>query len=170
MEAKITEYAQYFAAEVSLGGAAATEQSGYVRVSTGITNLQKEVWALSKVDIDTTALVATGNLQVWGLKLQTASQGLAADIDLTTNYVLFAAGQIKRQLTAVGFTYDQRILTYDLTEPILMLPQNLYVSLYTFGANPQPAASVVARFWYRAFTMKEQDYWDLVQLQNPIIS
>jgi hypothetical protein len=82
----------------------------------------------------------------------------------------FAALGGREQSTAVGITnLVEMPIVHDLSaNPILCLPQNLYLLLvWSTGAN-LGAVDFLARLWYRKVDLATQDYLDLLQLRLPL--
>lgn len=166
------KYAAYFntSAVESVAGTPA-----FTKIETGMSVYDKIGWLISRVEW--AVPIATFNLMLdnsdailGGLTMSNALTSLG---DYTDDRLYFSFKQAlgKYGTAASGFLYQQPVVSDFSTFPeggILILPQPLYLGVQ--GVSLASAATVTARVWYKAVTLNQDDYTNLVQSRQLLIT
>jgi len=164
------EYGQFFYSKILVTGT--PETYDYQKVETGLTTLQKVAFEISQIEYNLpadflSAMPASSELNIaFGL----ASQPL-------NPYGFYQRSTILRRGLMIGQlgSYTGAWATAGeivLNERPLVVPQSMYVFAGCVYSSEDPLAAVELeielRFWYRTVELKDSEYWDLVQLLNPL--
>lgn len=160
-------------AYMTVPGAVAASGVALQQLVTGITNMQKVGWAVSRLEfyfnpqwmgeMTTPGDVISLGLTQSGSLTQNLGPGGMSMID----QVILACGA----MTALALPYDyhQQPVIHDFGQnERLVLPQTLFMSLEwdVTGALTVPGAGL--RVFYKEYELSEKDWYDLLQLRLPL--
>jgi hypothetical protein len=169
------EYAQFFLGTIVNPGTGAVE-TVYKKVETGLTTQNKIGWEITGMElyiVDPWDEVA--NLQ----NLNSVRMALAANQLYGMNPLspsMYVHRGWFRTLGALANTPPvvqinsmmvPNPFVWDFNEPILILPQSLYVGLEV-SSDATEEISFCFRVQYRNIELKEAEFYDLLQLYNPL--
>lgn len=140
---------------------------------TGLSNLQKVAWAVSRVEYSfrpgTHGLCSAASDHIYfGITQNSRDDQLLG----LTNPAMLDMVELRRIVsTAVGFESQETWpLIHDFgNSPRLLLPQNIYACLQWVTTTPATEAYyAVARVFYKEVELGPQDWYDLLQLRLPL--
>lgn len=163
-------FAQYAVLQISMPAGTPLVAPAPVQLMTGLTTLQKIAWSISKIEVDIPVAILNASTFV-RMNMSLRSTGMVG-IDVTfANAAMLWKKRIEHSLlSAVGFEYLSLPLVDNLSEPLLVLPQMLWGAMDLTNTADLLAFNAYFRIWYRNVELKDSDFWDLVQLQQPISS
>jgi hypothetical protein len=174
-------YAQFAYSHLSLGSLAGVSN----KIETGLTTLTKIAWEISAIEI-WTYWDQVLNLNTLGFRAGLSSQPLSVvghelgsrAIITAIDFLLeeFAKTQLGGGGDIIPLSIDKGVgrglaavsVHHKLVEPMLVVPQSLYVFGIPDQAITTPDLDIDVRVWYRNVELKDSEYWDLVQLLNPL--
>jgi len=144
------------------------------KLETGISVYDKIGWVIARVEIPLTKATydlfdGNGDILEMGL---TATNTITAFTD--TNPAIYVHRTLMRRdvgTPAVSFFVDTTIVQDFSTLPgggILVLPNPLYLA--TKGTGLSGASTVTVRVFFKAIDMNDQDYFNLVQARQLLVS
>jgi len=141
---------------------------------TGITNLQKIAWEVSRIEYSipyawlTAAIfgLADDYLVAGVTQSSSTSQGVSPDNPAMVDWQGLGANHV---VTAVGIQPILPMpLIHDFPSRRLLLPQNIFAFIKWDLAAAITTAEVQIRIWYRERELTAQDWYDLLQLRLPL--
>jgi len=169
----LDKYDQF--AVLSVPATVAASGTVSAQLVTGLSNMQKVAWAVTRIEYWFTGLNWTTKLTTHGNSMRAGWQqsyqtGGAANAELYT-YVLDDYQITKTQTpAAVGEALMDFPKIHDFSlNPRLFLPQNLWVYFsWAFAANAAATDGVHTRIWYKEIELGAADWYDLLQLRLPL--
>jgi hypothetical protein len=170
----LDRYRQYAILSGTLQSGAGAGMELVTQMVTGITNIQKIAWEVTRFEywLPTLALklmdVADEVIRVGITASSSILQGLNP-----TNAALYDMLSYVVVSTAAAATPIEGIVETPIVHdygdmPMLMLPQNLYMVTYfnsTAAAGPYTAW---CRLWYKEVELGPEDWYDLLQMRMPL--
>jgi len=148
--------------------------TNYARLETGLTNQQKEAWAIERIEyeypkIDYGTLLATNSKYIF-LALSNAlppSVYKPVSDPATLDYHLIQRFQTP---AALGDVMMDMPYVHDFSgNPRLFIPQNVYMNI---GHDCSAVLGVTMEFrmriWYKIVELSSADWYDLLQLRMPL--
>lgn len=171
----LDQYDQFATIKVFVTNAGAADEF-IAKLETGLTNRQTVGWKVSRLEFFLDPLLfvqmtAAGN-QIRASLTQVAdeSQGGTAD----NAYIVDQVTLFQPKTPAANNAYEMQrspfVIAYSDGHERLITPQNVYFHLY-FSENAAPAACYnYLRIWYKEVELTAEDWYDLLQLRNPLVS
>jgi hypothetical protein len=164
-------YPQY--AVLSVPGTAGVSGTNIQQLVTGLTNMQKVAWAVTRIEYDFPVAwlsqFGAGNKY---LELGVTQNGsVAATLGLKGQSVIDNIRWCRAETpAAIGEVTLELPFIHDFPpgNERLVLPQNIYAYLGWVSSANLTAANADIRVWYREVELTSQDWYDLLQLRLPL--
>lgn len=145
----------------------------FEKLDTGMSVYDKVGWVIARVEWNIANVFSKFNTSGDSLEMALTMTNNLAGLDDANPAIIFKRTLIRYDLgTAASGEIKDAILVNDLsTLPgggILTLPTPLYVGV--LGAGLSAAARVVCRIYFKAMSLTEQDYFNLVQARQLLIT
>jgi hypothetical protein len=156
-------------------GSVATSFQKAAQLITGISNLQKEAFVVSRLEYDlpvgwlTCIAAAAGKYISVGVS---ASDKLDQNLDLGNGALYdFVRVECPVAPAAMGGPFFHQFPLIHEWAPgneLLMLPQKLFLVLKVESSSNLTVVPVWLRMWYKIIELGPNDYFDLLQLRSPL--
>lgn len=156
---------------VDAGGSA---YSGVTQLITGLSNLQKVAWAVSRIEYwIPAALYKTMAVLDEFIGVFLTASGLATQVVALTNASIYDIHLETLTLAAAAGTTLHTLHTSPVVhdfglEPMLVLPQNLYLGAFRYDTATAATQRVSARIFYKEVELGPENWYDLLQLRLPL--
>lgn len=166
------EYSQFFIGTIENPGVAAQE-SVTKKIETGLTVIQKIGWELSAIEAYLVDPWDTTPEDLDSVRFSLGSSANPSSLQSPSCY-------LSRGWLRIGGNQDNPVvpkrdggfmpnpLVWYLDEPVLCLPQAMYLNLEVAGTGVLNVMTWVLRVHYRNIELKEAEFYDLLQLYNPL--
>ncbi len=173
MASKVLDnFTQWAALSVAWTAAGGSTEVFLAQLTTGLSNLQKIAWAVTRFEYFIPAaqmaqIISAGDHLGLGI---TASNSTAQGM-LPTNPSLYDYFRFESVSAAAAGTPALSLIEYPIVheyvEPILVLPQNIYLMLSRYDAAGLSGVSY-ARIHYKEVELGPENWYDLLQLRMPL--
>lgn len=169
----LDNFAQWAAIRLVATWGAAGGSTAYQKLETGITNLQKTAWEVSKIEYDIPAairaIINEVNDILYVIVGQAVTQAASPYLDNASIIDMYKKAEIFAPAAAApGMAGQELLVVHEFSQPVLVLPQNLYLSSYIYNTTGAGSADIVARIWYKERELTKEDWYDLLQLRLPL--
>jgi hypothetical protein len=162
-------------AVLEVAGAVATTGTVVTQLQTGITNLQKVAWEVSRIEywipevwLSHAKMSAAASAIVLGLT-QSASTSQSFSPRNQAGVDWFSiGGQVVASSVGIQPPHEQPFLHDFRDNPRLALPQCLYGALTWLTDANLTAVTALIKIWYREIELTEANWYDLLQLRLPL--
>ncbi len=141
------------------------------KLETGISVHDKIAWLISRIEYNTPDILLIGSADAleYGLSAVQDSAMMAA---LTTDQSVLDYNI--NALMVYGAAASANIINRPIIKDLSSLPGGGYLtsahSLYAFsrGTSLASAATVYVKVWYQTVELQNEEFWDLVQMHQPL--
>lgn len=172
MGSTLDRYDQF--AVISMAPTAAASGSLVTQLVTGLSNLQKVAWAVTKLEYwlerSNYSTLFTAGAQFIRMGVQNAATAHSGAQEIYSDVIdLFELFQVKTP-AALGEEYETMPFVHDFgPNPRLLLPQMVYGFLqWNLGAALGTTNRFDIRIYYKEIELGPQDWYDLLQLRMPL--
>lgn len=171
---ELDKFHQYAVLGGSITLSAAGGTAGTFQLTTGLTNRQKVVWMVDRIEYFParqfmTQILATNDYFVMML----TANGEVTQYDQPSNPAVYDMVRWDVTNTAAAATPIEGLrispVIHEYKEPVLVLPQMLYLYLGVYNdAAIAVAYEHMMRIWYKEAEIGPEDWYDLLQLRMPL--
>lgn len=171
----LDNYTQFAIVRCNVGWAAGTPSELIGQLVTGLSNLQKIAWAVSRIEyeVDMSALSWLGEA-LDEIRLALTASSSTTQIMTFDNASIYDLAGIGTMITqAAADPFSGRLdfpIVHQFNEPLLILPQNIYLATRTYNTTGSGSVSnaAKARIHYKEVELGPEDWYDLLQLRMPL--